>query len=384
MSSSSPSAIQMATGDDEFAIKECARKLVAELRSSLGVGEEDLEIIDGAADGRKAADIIGLFIQSWRTPAFLSGQKIVWLKDFQHFELAYGKTPKGYSAADKKAFEELLTLLKSEAPPEGTVVVINGPNLHRGSSFYKTMGKKAKIEFFKKIDGADKNFAEHQRRTILDACRAAGKNIEPAAITFLTQTMGSDGGTVHNEMEKLICLTADRDSITIDDCRKITSRTDETVYWAFSDALVRGDVEACFEAIDSLVEQKKSGSGGGEIALIGGAVKSFQEVVKTKTAAAGLGVRGNPGENYFYSVPAETKESHPGNFLLKLHPFRAYKLCETAARISDRGLAAILRRLLETQRQLVSGGVDREVGTRIALEQTAIAVCREIRGGARR
>jgi hypothetical protein len=54
--------------------------------------------------------------------------------------------------------------------------------------------------------------------------------------------------------------------------------------------------------------------------------------------------------------------------LLKLHPYRAFKVCENAAAFSDEVLAKDLELVRNAARALVSGGGDR----RMVLEQLVL------------
>ena len=66
------------------------------------------------------------------------------------------------------------------------------------------------------------------------------------------------------------------------------------------------------------------------------------------------------------------KEEFPNTPLLKIHPFRAYKVCEAAANYTDAELIRNLELVRNANRALVSGGGDR----RIILEQLIIKLTR--------
>ena len=93
-------------------------------------------------------------------------------------------------------------------------------------------------------------------------------------------------------------------------------------------------------------------------------------MVKVKNAMSELKLPRRVGTSYFYSVPPELKEQYPENILLQVHPFRAYKMCESALGFSDRSLAEALGVLLDGNRKLVSGGGE----PRIVLEQLIIKI----------
>ena len=76
----------------------------------------------------------------------------------------------------------------------------------------------------------------------------------------------------------------------------------------------------------------------------------------------------------FDYIPADIKAQHPDNALLKMHPFRAFKVCESAASWTNEKLAKALKIAAETNLSLVSGN-----GTpRMLLEQMVIKICTQI------
>ena len=87
-------------------------------------------------------------------------------------------------------------------------------------------------------------------------------------------------------------------------------------------------------------------------------------MVQTRLAMRELKItRVNP--RTFDNIPEEVRAAAPGNPLLKLHPYRAFKLCEGAARLSEPELARRLRYIRNAGRTLVSSNTDK----RIVLEQ---------------
>ena len=81
-------------------------------------------------------------------------------------------------------------------------------------------------------------------------------------------------------------------------------------------------------------------------------------MVQTKLAMKELKLT-RVGPHTFDAIPEEIRSAAPGNPLLKIHPFRAYKICESASRLSEAELARKLRYIRDAGRQLVSGGGDK-------------------------
>ena len=177
---------------------------------------------------------------------------------------------------------------------------------------------------------------------------------------------------MRSELDKLICYVGKNNSITLADCKAICSRTPEAMSWDFANRLIERDVPSALAIVGDLMEQLRSQRGGGnqELAILSSATRSFQEMVKVKTAAAELNMPKRVGKSFFYSLDPGLKEKYPDNILLSVHPFRAYMMCENSLSFTDRDLAGALEAILDANRRLVSGGGD----SRIILEQLVLKI----------
>lgn len=364
------------SGDDDVAVKNAVRAVVQELCGGELEQCPELEIIAGDTDDnkeRKPEVIIGELLNALRTPPFLTLDKKIWLKHFIYFDKlqeAGAKTPLATATA------ELLDYLKPGLP-EDVTLIIDGLGIDQRKAFFK--GCKAipgaEIEFFKKArleDKDKKGFAESQADRIKNIAENIGKKIDYRAIEYLIAAVGTDTGRLMNEVEKVACFIGDRETVTMNDCRQVCSRTPEALGYEFGNALLDRNTAWALELIDTLIEQMKAqrDSGGMELSLLSSAVRSFQELIKVRCAAAELGITGYVGKGFFDSI---RKEEYPGNYLAGLHPFRAFKLCEKAFSFSSTELADILEQILRANRQLVSGGGE----PRMVLEQLVLKISKQ-------
>ncbi len=346
-------------GDDEFAIKERSRTLASELAGGAPEENPAVEIIAGDSDELKPEAVVGRFLDAARTPPFLCSDKLVWLRHFPDFELFSAK-----SAAP--VYQETAALLGQELPPDLTVL-LDGFGFDVRKGFGKALkAAGAVIETLNVTKSSDKHYADDRRLNIREICRAAGKSIEPAAAQFLTETLGGDSGTLRNELEKLFSYTGDAPAITLNDCRAVCCRTPETVSWEFTGAIVSRNLPLALQLLNVLLRQ-----GEPEIRLMGSLSGEYQKLIQTKLAMQQLKITRISAQT-FYSLPPSLKEEFPNNVLLKLHAYRAYKVCEAAANYTDAELIRNLELVRNANRALVSGGGDR----RIILEQLLIKLTR--------
>lgn len=347
--------LYLITGDDEFAVKERSRALAFQLSGGPPEQNVAVEIIDGDNAELKLTEIAANFLNALRTPPFLCDEKIVWLRHFPDFDLFSGKKSDG-------VYQEIASWLGSELPADVTVL-LDGFGFDGRKSFGKSLkAAGAEIEILNTIKSTDKRYADDRRLNIGEICRQAGKTIEPTAVQFLVETIGGDSGTLRNELEKLFCYTGSNPAVTLEDCRSICSKTSETVSWEFTGAIASRNLPLALRLLGVLLRQ-----GEPEIRLMATLSGEYQKLIQTKLAMRQLQItRVSP--RTFDSLPASVKEEFPDNPLLKLHPFRAFKVYEGALNTSDAELIRNLNLVRNASRALVSGGGDR----RIILEQLVI------------
>jgi DNA polymerase-3 subunit delta len=306
-------------------------------------------------------------MNSLNTPPFLCPSKTVWFKHFKYFD----KTQSGATKNLAAPIAPLADFIKNGIP-EDINLVIDGPGVDKRNKFFKSFGPEAETHFIEKANLSDKNYMSGQLAKIKEFCRNNHINIADNAAYYLAETAGSDSSRLKSELEKLICYSADKNEITLSDCREVCSKTPEALSWVFANALTAGNTAGALEAINILTEQMRSGKSGknSELAILSFAIKQFQEMVMARADAAELGFSVSRGPRFFYSVSREQKERYPDNILIKMNPYRAFKVCESAAAFSDREIVKALNELLETNKLLVSGGGD----PRLALEQMAVCI----------
>ena len=350
------------SGDDDFARKQRAKAVVAELSNSPEPeNAESVEIIPGDSPALKMEDIATLFVDALRTPPFLCDRKIIWMRHHPDLDMLFKDDL-------SPAYKELFSLLTSPLPPE-VDLVIDGPGLDRRRSRAKELKKAgAEMELCTAVKSTDKNSVETRRAVIEEFSRTSGKQLTADARQYLIEVIGGDSGTLANELKKLDCYTGNSPEITMKDCLAIISRTQDALSWELTSAVVESNCAKALLTLARLLAQKESGM---EIRLLYALSKEYQSFIQTKLAMKQLKItRANP--NSFSNLPPELKEQFPDNPLLKMHPFRAFKTCEAAGKISGITLAEKLTLIRNANCALVSGGGD----SRILLEELIIKLCR--------
>lgn len=338
-------------GSDSFAVKERTKSLLVELAGENYAENPALEIIDG--DAETAEKVFVPLLSALRTPPFLVPRKIVYLRNFIWFDALSDKTP----AAD--ALMEFLT----SPLPEELDCILEVAELDQRSSAAKALKKAVAVwEIYAAAKSSDRDYESSRRGVMNEILQSAGKTIAGNAAQYLLEVVGGDSGNWRNELEKLVVSVGDAEKITLPDAMSVISRTPEAVSWALNSAITGGDREGALTLLDQMLRQNEH-----PIRLAAMISNEYQRLVQTKLSMKKLNLsRVNP--RTFDNIPQEVRDGDPGNPLLKMHPYRAFKVCEAAMRIPDEELPEKIRAITGCSIALVSSGGD----PRILLENLII------------
>ena len=349
------------SGDDDFARKRRAREVAVTL---CGESEPEnspaLEIITSDSPDAKAEELLSRFLEALRTPPFLNDFKVVWLQHFNDLDAVFSDEPPAGVA-------EILELLSS--PLEAYLkVIIDGPGVDRRKKAVKDLKNSGvEIEIFNAAKSSDKGFAENRRQVLENFARRCGKRLRGDAMQYLLEVLGGDSGMLANELEKLDCFTAGKEEITLEDCLAITSRTSEALTWEFTGAVTAGNRTAALRSLAMLLGQKENGM---EIRLLAALSNEYQRLIQTKLAMKQLRIT-RPSPGIFDNISPELKAQFPNNPLLKLHPYRAFKVCESCMKTSGAELAGKLKLIRDASLALVTGRGE----SRMILETVTCKLC---------
>ena len=142
-----PRGVFAVIGSDEGETKRRAKELASELTPEFGA-DFGVDTIDGTADNAEQAVLrLRQTKDAIQTLPFFGGEKLVWLKNVNFL----GDTATGRSAAVQEALEEFKAFLE-RGLPEGVQFLLSASEVDKRRSFYKSLGKFAKVEQFDRID----------------------------------------------------------------------------------------------------------------------------------------------------------------------------------------------------------------------------------------
>ena len=254
---SAKSNIHLIHGTDDGAVAEAALKLFNQLKPTDGDDFAN-DIIDGNADNAEHAHLISLeTIQALLTLPFFGGAKVVWLKRATFM----GTDRTGEAARAKEGVEALLETLENGIGSD-IHFIISASAIHKSRRFFKFLKANANLIEHNKLDTTKEGWEEQV--AILVAKRAASLdlNFEPDALDLFVALAGEDTRQINCELEKLDLYTGtDRNTVTIDDVRKIVPLSRAGVVFEIGSAIQKADANRALELIDQQLASGESAIG---------------------------------------------------------------------------------------------------------------------------
>ncbi len=342
--------IRIISGSDDFAVKKRARGIAVEWAGSILPEENtEWEIIRGDDGIRSNGDILAECAASLRTPPFLTSQKTVFLMNFTGFsELDTGDTARG--------FKILLAVLQNGLP-EDIRFLVSGLGLDGRKASAKSLKScpGVIIETLSLPDPKRKESKESMRIKLEEYALAMNKSLDMRAQELVLAAVGTDTALMYSELDKLFTWQGeDNTLLTVEDVQNVISASGEAPGWELAEALRNRDKNQAFKLLGKLLHQMK-GRSGGELSLLYTAAGTFEDILRTRSEMHAIGMPERFGPNYFQSITEEDKKAFPDCSLFKIHPYRAFKLCEAAQKFSPQQLAAVFSALLEANVALVNG-----------------------------
>ena len=345
------------SGSDDAAVKSRSQLLVTEWYGAEFDRCNDLEIVRGDNETVSPEESLNEFLSSALTPPFFSEQKTVWLRHWSGFQLLNeSRSAKTAEALMNRFAEEVV-----KAPPvPGVRLLVDGAGLDGRKALTKLLksAENVEVEILNLPDQRARDFVRQQVTSLSAQVKAAGFKLTPDAAEYLAAATGSDIARRNNELEKLYCYVAPEKTITLEACRDVVSFDVAAVSWELSSALSERNTAGALALLTPLLRslRRERGSGNQELSLLWSAAGAFSDIVQTHGFMQELEVPKRFGPNFFDQLDSSYKERFPKNKLLSCHPYRAYKLCESASRWSPQSLAKALDLITEAQRKMVSGG----------------------------
>ena len=249
--------IHAVVGSDESEVKRAARE-IADRLTPPDAGEFGSDILDGQADNAdQAATRIHQTVEALLTVPFFGGDKLVWLKSANFL----GDNVLGRSTAVLEALEKLTATL-SAGLPQNVKFLLSATEIDKRRSFYKSLGKLAKVEVFDKLDTGRSGWEEEAMRTAADRSRERGLDFTGDALELFVLLTGGESRQIDNELEKIdLYLGPQRRKADVADVRLLVPLSRAGVIFELGNALAQRDIRTGMQLAGQLLEQGESAIG---------------------------------------------------------------------------------------------------------------------------
>jgi DNA polymerase-3 subunit delta len=248
--------IHAVVGSDEAEVKRVAAELAAKLTPPDG-GDFGLEMIDGCADNaEQAATRIRSTIEALQTLPFFGGAKLVWLKNANFL----ADSIIGRAASVQSALEELADVINAGFA-DGIALLFSATEVDRRRSFYKTLGKHAKVQVFDKLDSSRSGWEEAATELVQRHANKHKLEFENGALELFVLLTGGDTRQIENELEKIDIYLGQERRVDVDLVRELVPLSRAGVIFELGDALAERDLERALTLVRRLLDQGETAIG---------------------------------------------------------------------------------------------------------------------------
>ena len=368
--STSAAPVVLVCGDDDFSVKQRARKLYEEWCAELG--GMDHEVVEATAmNSSEALQKIGRLNEALNTLPFFGGEKVVWFQNCSFL----GEDRTGGSAAVTEALAGMAETLKAFRW-DGVRLLISATKPDKRRVFYKTVEKLGTVETFAALSQDDKDWAGKAEGEALRILRESGRDIDDAALSELVNRTGPNLRLLASEIEKLVLYTEGRPAITVQDVATIVSRQKHARAFALAEAMGDRDLPKLLRTLDEELWEIRTGADKkkSEIGLLYGLISKvrtlllLQELMKEGVLKPVRDYNGFKAQ--LDRVPASSLPDDRRFNPLAAHPFVLFQAMRQAGNYRSEELVAAMGTLLEANRRLVGSDLDEAM----VLQQAAVDI----------
>ncbi len=367
MAAAKSTSLALVCGDDDFAVKQRAKKLFQEWSAELG-GMDHETIEATVSNGGDALNVVGKLREALQTLPFFGGGKVVWLRDCNFL----GEDRTASSAAVTETLAELAEELKSFSFQNVRLLVSAG-KVDKRKVFYKTLDKIGTTEIFEAWSQDDKDWAERAQMAARESVRKSDKEISGAALGELVSRAGGNARQLENEIEKLCVFTGERKKIELADVTAICALNKTAKAFALGDALGDRDLPRLLKRLDEELWETKFDKDKSEIGLLYGLIGKVRAMLLLKEMLREGWVKETHDYNHFKSqlerVPASQMPAEKKFNPLALSPYVLFKALPQVKKYSSAELVRAMDVLLRCNQRLVSSGLDEALVLQQALVQ---------------
>ncbi|MBI1839741.1 MAG: DNA polymerase III subunit delta [Verrucomicrobia bacterium] len=366
-----PPYLALLFGEDDFAVKNRARSLFDDWSKELG--GMDHEVIDAqVGNSSDAFRALAKLREALNTLPFFGGGKAIWMQGCSFL----GEDRTSASQAVIDACAELAGELARF--PWGSVrLVISAGKVDKRRSFFKTLSKSGRVEEFTSW-ADDDQWADRAETAAMDAIRARGKEITPAALACLAASVGPQPRLLLSEVEKLSLFVGDRKRIEESDVVEITTRNKHAKAFALAEAVADRNLPKALRCLDEEMWSMQFDKDKSEFGLLAGLTSKIRQLIGVSELLRLKWIKPEADWKRYASQlqridPSRLPEDKRFN-PAAMHPYVMQKAVSQARHYKPAELVRAMELLLACNRRLIFSALD----ARLVLQQTLV----DIVGGA--
>ena len=353
--------LYVVTGTDELRVISEAQRLY---KSLAGSNDDPFanEIFEQDESGPEP-ELVNSVVRSLKTPPFLGGRKVVWLKHFTGFD---GEGDKASKDPMAMALRALASAVTEYLGPE-MVLLVDGSGLDKRRALYKAFAAHGKVMEYTKPDMTKKGWENIMIDCIRQEASLKGLRLAANAEQFLLDVLGTDTARIDAELEKVLCYRGGTEGmVTIEEVSAVCIGKGEEMAWALGNVLGERNIAETLKVIDKLIAQNR-GTDEYVRSMLYGASRFFRDAIRIKVFMAENKIR-NPAllVNFINGMTAEDKEAAVarGMEFLDYNVFRTKNLAMEIERYAPHDIIKALRVIRDAMWQTMSSGTT----VRMALE----------------
>ncbi len=252
MNESAQNNLYLITGTDSGEIETAAQKLAVRIAGP----NPDPFMCDTIveSDNLPPLEALKQTVASAQSPPFIGDRKTVWLKN----TTAFGEEKK--SGPWGEVYNQLYAFIENGVPPD-ICLIMNGPNADRRKKLYKLCKTYGTVKEHEKPDITRRGWDRQMAEIIEQRARDKSMRIEPQAVQYLVQILGSDTARIEPELEKLIAFcNFGEEPLSLNAARQVCQGDGETTAWAIRDAMGDRDLPQVLALTENIIETGRDSS----------------------------------------------------------------------------------------------------------------------------
>lgn len=356
MGADSLKPIVLVWGEDEFAVKQRARKIYQQWCTEWG--GLDHEIIDAnVSHSGEALTALAKLREALQTLPFFGSGKAIWFRDCNF--LGDERT-----ASAQVVTEDLLDLTEAlkRFPSDNVRLLITAGKVDKRKTFYKALDKLGTVESFVAWSLDDRNWTSEAEAAARRQIQTFKKQISHEALARLVVSVGPNARQLTNEVEKVLLYVGERPEINIEDVDAIVTRNKQSRAFALGDALGARDLPQLLRTLDEELWGMRTDRQKSAIGLLYGLISKVRVMIFLKEMLREGWIKADVDYNRFKAqlekVPTDAMPEDRRFNPLSMNAYVLFKALAHAKRYTLAELIQAMEVLLECNQQLIFSTLD--------------------------